>query len=106
MIGDLIRCYVNARRINRIYVISNFYDEKNLISLGKDIKKIQLSEHEIDCLLTYYSICEFIDRFYVISFHKMGRRIPQEFCEELSKFEMAAAGILKMKKSEMERRHE
>lgn len=39
MIDDLIRCYANARKINNICVISNFYDINNLMGLGKNLKK-------------------------------------------------------------------
>ena len=102
MINELITCFINARKIKNICIISDFYDEKNLMHLGKNIQKFQLSKDEIDCLLTYYSIWQFTDCFYVFSFDKMGRQVPDELCEKLSKFEMAAVGILKMKKSELD----
>ena len=101
MIDNLLQCYINTRKINSIYIISNFYDEGRIIHLVNNVQKIQLSEYEINCLLAYYSIWQFTDQFYVFSFNKMDRQVPDELCEELSKFERAAAGILKLKRDEI-----
>lgn len=100
IINHLIRCFVYVRRINNVCIITNYY-EKDLTCFGKNTKRVKLSSYEIDCLLTYYSICQFTDCFYVLSLKRLGRKVPKECEEEFSEFEIAAAGILKLNRKEL-----
>lgn len=102
MVYYLIRNYVKVREVRTICIISNIYDENELIDLGKKLRKVYLTEYEIDCLLNYYSIIQFEEYFYVLSFNKFDRYVPAQLREKLSNYEMAATGILNLRMEELE----